>query len=87
MKVICQLSKEAGEDYPKKMGKTKEQFIEDMKQIVARRLQLRPEKDIVEVQFVEKEQKIKHVNNRYDDALEESFVKNQKSFLKGEGFL
>lgn len=55
MKVICQLSKEAGEDYPEKMGKTKEQFIDDMKQIVARRLELRPEKDIVEVQFVEKE--------------------------------
>jgi len=52
MKVICQLSKKASEDYPAKMGKTKEQFVEELKEITARRLELRTGKDEVEVQFV-----------------------------------
>jgi hypothetical protein len=59
MKVIVQLSEKAGEDYPAKMNKTKEEFIQDMKDIVSKRLELRKDKDVVEVRFTDEEDKTK----------------------------
>jgi hypothetical protein len=55
MNVIIQLSKEAGRDYPERMEMSKAQFVGNLIHSVRTRLQLRDDKDTVDVQFVEKE--------------------------------
>ncbi len=55
MHIIAQLSKEAGQDYPEKMGMSEAQFKDNLIHQIRKRLELRDLKDTVDVQFVEKE--------------------------------